>query len=175
MIIFIRDAWRHGLIEASRRYRYRLLPQLIILICAPFIWWLLDRTPPLDLYAGEVVPNIVRPGQLVEVKWRARFAGRDCPGNSQREIVLVELEDGTPANKLYAENLRARGGIFQPSPNDPFDGTVNTPLLLIPLDMPAGEATYQVTQHYYCNWLQRLLQIPITKPSPKIPFRVVAR
>jgi hypothetical protein len=175
MIIFVRDAWLLGLAEASRRYRYRLIPELIVLACIPFIWWTLDRTPPLELYDGQIIPDEVHPGQSVRVRWHARFAGRDCPGNSQRELVLVTTADGVPANKLYPERRRARGGIFKAEPNNPFVGTVQTPPLLIPPDMPPGDATYQVTQYYYCNWWQRFLQWPIHKESPLIPFTVVAQ
>ena len=146
--------------------RYYFIPQIVaVLVVGPLAWMAADRTPPLALYDGVITPNIVRPGQSgVILTWRARFSGRDCPGLSQREYVDSN-------RSLWPQLAHARAGIFVPSPGTPLDGTVTVPPLMIP-DMARGPATYQVTQFYYCNWLQRVLHWPIVQPSPRVRFEV---
>jgi hypothetical protein len=126
----------------------------------------LDRTPPLDLYAGAITPAVVSRGQEgVEIIWRARYAGRDCPGYTQREIVDKN-------RNIWPFLVRSRRGIFKPDKDDPLNGTVETPPLSIPEAMSAGPASYKVTQFYFCNPLQWWLNWPIIKSSPYINFEV---
>lgn len=143
---------------------------LSFLICAVLAWWTFDRTPPLILYDGEIIPQQVRQGQTgVRVVWHARFSGRDCPGFTQRELTDSK-------HNLWPKRKRARGGIFHPSMSDPFVGIVTTPPLSIPSQMAIGkDANYRVTQFYYCNPLQRFLHWPIVQQSVKIPFVVLPK
>lgn len=153
-------SWMHA--------RYYFLPQLVaVLIVSPLAWMaLLDRVPPLALYDGAIIPSQVVPGQAdVEVVWRARFSGRDCPGDTQREIIDSE-------GNLWPKLRRARGGVFHPSKENMFEGTVTTPPLDIPKQVAPGRARYQVTQFYYCNWLQRLWDWPTVHKSVPIWFEV---
>jgi hypothetical protein len=145
---------------------YYFIPQIIaVMIVAPLSWMAFDRTPPLALYDGVITPNVVRKNQAgVKLVWRARFSGRDCPGLSQREFV-------DSIRGLWPQLAHSRAGIFVPDPGSQTVGTVTTPPLMIP-DMAPGPATYQVTQFYYCNWLQRFLHWPIVQPSPYVRFEV---
>lgn len=146
--------------------RYFFLPQIIaVFIFGPIAWMAFDRTPPLRLYDGQIIPSTVAPGQTdVEVKWKADFSGRDCPGYSQRE--LVDSKRG-----LWAQLRRSRAGVFIPDKDKPEKGTVTTPPLSIPAMAP-GKASYKVTQFYFCNPLQMVLHWPIIQPSPYIYFEV---
>lgn len=146
--------------------RYFFLPQIVALfILGPLAWLAFDRTPPLLLYDGAIEPNIVHRGQEgITVTWRATFSGRDCPGQSQRELVDSH-------RSIWPQLARARKGIFKPDAPDSMIGTVVTPPLSIP-EMVPGPATYKVTQFYYCNWLQRILHWPIVQSSPYIRFEV---
>lgn len=133
-----------------------------------FSWMAFDRKPPLVLYDGKIIPSIVYPGQKnVEVVWRARFSGRDCPGYTQRELI-------DSGHNLWPKRKRARGGVFHPDRNGSLVGTVTTPPLSIPMRIAPGRAYYRVTQFYYCNALQRWFRWPIVQPSVKIPFTVAA-
>lgn len=159
-------SWREWLYS-----NYYFLPPLIaLLVVAPVAWMLfIDRAPPLVLYDGHLVPDKVYPGQVnVQVLWRARFAGRDCGGYSQRELVDAQAN-------LWPKLTQPRAGIFHPSPGNPMDGTVTTPPLEIPPQMTLGPARYRVTQFYYCNWLQRWLDMPIVQTSVAIELEVVER
>jgi hypothetical protein len=145
---------------------YLFLPQIVAIFFGYLTWLAMDRTPPLILFDGKVTPAIVRKGQEgVKVVWDADFAGRDCPGYSQRELV-------DSGHHLWPELRRARAGIFKADPDHPLTGKVVTPPLIIPNLLP-GPARYRVTQFYYCNWLQRLLEWPIIQTSPFIKFEVV--
>lgn len=161
--------------EAGKRYRmaflvrhYLFIPQIVACVVAYVVWTALDRTPPLTLFDGEVVPNIVHIDERdVQVFWKAHYSGRDCPGLSQRELV-------DSGRHLWPELKRMRAGVFMASQENPRLGTVITPPLTIPNMLP-GRAHYRVTQFYYCNWLQRLLNWPIIQTSPLVPFEVAPR
>jgi len=144
---------------------YLFLPQIVAAVFGYMVWVALDRTPPLVLFDGKITPGIVNPGEHdVKVLWRARYSGRDCPGLTQRELI-------DSGRHLWPELKRVRGGIFEPDADNPLLGTVSTPPLYIPNMLP-GKAEYRVTQFYYCNWLQRLLNWPIVEVSPFITFEV---
>lgn len=148
------------------RQHYFYVPQMVaLLIAAPLAWMAFDRTPPLVLHDGVMTPSVVRAGQQnVKLVWRATYSGRDCPGLSQREFV--------DANRgLWPQLAHQRAGIFMPDSNNPLEGTVEVPPLAIPEMMP-GTGSYQVTQVYFCNWLQRVLRWPIVKTSPYVNFVV---
>lgn len=149
---------------------YYFIPQTVaLIIVAPLAWMALERTPPLRLHHGELFPSVVYPGQSdIEVVWQAHFSGRDCPGDTQRELI------DSQAN-LWPKLRRARGGVFHPRQGTPREGTVTTPPLDIPSQMEPGPAEYRVTQFYYCNWLQRVLHWPIIETSEAIPFMVIPR
>lgn len=160
----------HGLLDRAMRSRwarhYFFIPEIFAVIVAlPTALMVFDRAPPLVLYDGQINPPIVRPGQMVDVRWRAHFAGRDCPGLTQREIVDAK-------NNLWPKMIRGRRGVFTPSASDPLDGWVETPPLEIPDQIAPGIAHYKVTQFYYCNPLQRWLDWPIVQASPSIAFEV---
>ena len=146
--------------------RYFFLPQIIAVFFGYIVWLATDRTPPLTLFDGQIIPNIVRPGEQVSILWQAYYSGRDCPGDTQREQIDSKRH-------LYTENKRARAGVFKAAPGTPFLGTVETPPLNIP-DPPwsPGRAKYRVTQFYYCNWFQRLTEWPIVQVSPFIFYEV---
>lgn len=158
-----------GRLMGTLHAQFYFAPQIIaVVVIAPLFWMaFLDRTPPLVLYDGHFSPNQVYPGQEnIRITWRARFSGRDCPGYSQRELVDSE-------RNLWPKLRRARGGVFHPSADDPYDGTVTTPPLTVPKQMEVGLAEYRVTQFYYCNILQRVLHWPVVQKSVPIQFKVV--
>ncbi|MDE2101781.1 MAG: hypothetical protein KGL39_31330 [Patescibacteria group bacterium] len=145
---------------------YFFIPQIFaFLIAAPVAWMAFDREPPLTLYNGRIVPPAVIAGQTVEVMWRAKFSGRDCPGLTQRELVDSK-------SNIWPKVLRGRRGVFVPDSPGSSTGTVKTPPLEVPRQMAAGRARYKVTQFYYCNVLQRWLAWPIVQASPEITFEV---
>ncbi|HMF51782.1 MAG TPA: hypothetical protein VK603_24205 [Candidatus Saccharimonadales bacterium] len=150
------------------KFRYFGIPQIIaICFVGPVAWMALDRRPPLILYDGQLSPSKVQAGQTdVKVVWRAKFAGRDCGGLTQRELIDSK-------RYLWPALARSRAGIFQPDPNNKNEGTVVTPPLSIPDSMSPGRATYRVSQFYYCNALQRIMQWPIVAVSPPIEFEVL--
>jgi len=153
--------------KAYQASHFYYIPQIIaILIVAPILWAVFDRTPPLKLYDGSISPQQVARGQNVSVIWHARFSGRDCPGLSQRELVDAD-------GNLWPKLARGRKGIFRPNPLDKKQGIVTTPPLSIPDQMSYGVAQYRVTQFYYCNWLQKIMRWPIVEVSPPIQFEVV--
>jgi len=146
------------------------LPQILALVVVlPVLWMVFfDRTPPLVLHDGRIEPSRVYPGQMgVRIVWQAHFSGRDCPGDTQRELVDAR-------RNLWPKLRRARGGVFHPYTSDPLEGTVTTPPLFIPTQMEPGHAQYRVTQFYYCNFMQRWLRWPIVQKSVPIPFEVIA-
>ena len=149
--------------------RFFFLPELIaVFIVAPVAFMTLDRTPPLKLHSGRMLPDVVYQGQRgVEVQWRAHYAGRDCPGISQREIIDSK-------NNLWPKMARSRRGIFKADADNPLEGDVITPQLSIPPQIEPGKAQYRVTQFYFCNALQRWLDWPIIEVSPSINFEVMA-
>jgi hypothetical protein len=149
-------------------FRYYGLPQFIaICLVGPLAWMAFDRRPPLLLYDGQIVPSKVQPGQTdVTVTWRAKYAGRDCGGLTQRELIDSK-------RYLWPALARSRAGIFQADPNNKGEGKVVTPPLAIPDQMSLGRATYRVSQFYYCNPLQRVMQWPIIAVSPPIEFEVL--
>lgn len=152
----------------SLRSHYFFIPQAIaILIVGPIAWMAFDRTPPLILHDGVITPRVVRKNQEgVTLVWRAHFSGRDCPGLSQREFVSERTRD------IWPQLAVQRAGVFMPDIGNNFEGTVAVPPLSIP-DMPVGRARYQVTQYYFCNWLQETLHWPIVQKSPYVIFEVV--
>ncbi|HEY6032053.1 MAG TPA: hypothetical protein VIU44_15890 [Gaiellaceae bacterium] len=154
-------------IIASRWARhYFFIPEAFaVLVAAPLAWMAFDRDPPLRLHDGVVSPAVVAAGETVEVKWRANFSGRDCPGLTQREIVDSK-------NNIWPKVLRGRRGVFVPDSPGLSRGTVTTPPLEIPEQISPGRARYKVAQFYYCNFLQRWLAWPIVEVSPEITFEV---
>jgi hypothetical protein len=146
---------------------YYYIPQIVaIAIVGPLTWMAFDRTPPLILHDGVITPNPVHTGQKdVSVTWRATYAGRDCPGLTQRELV-------DSRRSLWPQLIRERKGVLKTDVDDRFRGTVTTPPLAIP-DMAPGKACYRVTQFYYCNILQRIFDWPIVQVSPCIDFEVI--
>ena len=146
---------------------YYFIPQIVaVLIVGPLVWMAMDRTPPLILSNGIIAPHEVHRQQTVSVIWHAKFSGQHCPGVTQRE--LIERK----SHNIWPKEARQRKGIFIPEKNNPYLGTVVTPPLTIP-DMSAGKACYRVTQFYFCNWLQRVMNWPIVQVSPCIDFEVV--
>lgn len=145
---------------------YYFIPQLVaIFIVLPIAWMAMDRTPPLRLYDGAIIPSRVKPLEHnITVMWRADFSGRDCGGTTQRELIDSQ-------KNLWPKQARARRGVFIPAYEGALTGTVMTPPLSIP-NMAPGRATYRVTQFYYCNWIQRLFDWPIISESPPIYFEV---
>lgn len=149
-----------------RRENYYFIPPIVALIIGYFVWLAIDRTPPLILSDGIIAPHEVHRQQTVTVVWHAKFSGQDCPGATQRE--LIERK----SHNIWPKEVRQRKGVFIPDAADPYHGTVVTPPLSIP-DMSPGKACYRVTQFYFCNWLQRVMNWPIVQVSPCIDFEVV--
>lgn len=104
-------------------------------------------------------------GGIAMVTWQARFSGHECEGNTQRELIGAQKD-------LWPQLGRARAGLYHANPTDPYNGTLTTPLLTIPDLIAPGQDVYHVTNFYYCNPLQRLLQWPIVSLSPDIKFTV---
>ena len=166
--------------------------QFLLVIAAPYLMMLyLDRDPPLILYDGQITPYIRYNEETKErevwrkVMWRAHRRKApwlntllyakddperwDCGGLTLRQIVHKRT------HQLLPIATRERKGVFHPDPDDKYDGTVTTPDFLIGYLLPQGDATYQVTQFYYCNWLQILLDKPIVQPSPVLVFSITDR
>jgi hypothetical protein len=125
-------------------------------------WKNVDTGKEITLKEGEKPPAA---SAAVIWKW-AEFSGRDCPGNTSRELVDSH-------RNLFPFLTRARAGVFHPDANDSAHGYVTTPPLVIADAMAPGPAVYYVTVFYYCNWLQRLLDWPIVAKYPPIQFEVV--
>ncbi len=157
-----------------------LIVMAAMLLAMPYMLWLaIDRTPPLTLYDGKITEKVIwnEEAQRHEiwrtVTWRAHRRKAhwpanewDCQGLSHREVVHKQT------NKLLPFLAYNRKGVFHPDSDNPYEGTVTTPPLVIGTDFGEGEARYRVTQYYRCNWLQSLLGWEIINPSPYIDFRV---
>jgi hypothetical protein len=155
-----------------------IVVEIVAILCAPyFIWLATDRESPLRLYDG-VITNYVKydaEKRVWEVwrhvTWRAHrrraplFSDWDCPGLTSRQITDRH-------HHVQIIGTRERKGVYKPDVDNPYEGTVTTPPLFVGPSLDPGEAEYQITQFYDCNWLQRYLKWPIIEHSPVIKFEL---
>lgn len=167
----VHRAWKAMMPQNWLKWREWGVEHAIGIVIAVFVIYIMfllsDRTPPFTLYGGKIEPSVLHVGDSAEITWRARYRGSDCDGTTQRETVS-DVDQG-----LTPELTRERRGVFHPDPDNPDVGTITTPMYVVPIVQP-GSARYRVTQFYYCNWLQKLLQRwPIIQESPWITYEVL--
>jgi len=157
---------------------------LTVAIVVPFVWMLMDRDPPYERFAGEIIAadpsecgitpinpaggaprsvfTPIRAGGCVEVKWDIKVA-RDCPAAPSGDNVARHLRDSLGITKPI-------GSLHRNEPEPP--STEVRQFLTLPLPMPAGPATYTSIACFACNPLQHLFW-PICVDKPDINFEVI--
>lgn len=116
-----------------------------------------DRSPPIVVRQGEIVPDPVSPGQLAEIRWKAILVRKSCTRTVRRYIVGSDNEI-----RILDEN----------------DGAVATgpdsisKKFLVPFNTPLGRARYRATATFVCNPVHEIW--PILVSTPEVPFDVVA-
>lgn len=118
---------------------------------------------PVHVSQGQITPDIVHPGEKVQVRWRQDWHDL-CPITVQREFVGADSFKKTSATLLYEPP--AEKGWF------PYTGEIVVP------ELPAGEAYYHSVITPHC-WVDRLIwqrsyrtpdiAVTIVKPVPPGP------
>lgn len=133
-----------------------LLAVILVLFCSVFVYWLIDRRPPLIAASGEFIGwdnNVPRRGHVV---WRG-IQRRACEGTIYRYIVDGEIVTLPPRPWEY------RGPIDNPK-DDPttWGASFDVP------DHINHDAAYRNRIEYICNPLHKLW--PIVVAPPDVPF-----
>ena len=126
-----------------------------VLIVIPITWMLVDRTPPYeyDQANSYILPDIIRPGSQVTVRWAFSRINRLCPGTTERTIVDVRtgaLVSYDPAP--HALTIRPGDKFLERS-------------FYIPLSMEPGRKAYRARATFVCNPLQHLWPIVVQRPD----------
>src|SRR5258706_10695368 len=126
---------------------------LTVAIVVPLVWMLMDRDPPYERFAGEIVAadpadcgiapinpagvsrsisTPIQAGGCVEVKWDVKVA-RNCPAVSRGDNVVRHLRDSSGVTKTI-------GSLHRNEPEPP--STEIRQFLALPLPLPIGPAIY---------------------------------
>jgi hypothetical protein len=158
---FTKKASESNVVEFAWGWRHLIGALITLLIAAPLAYFAADRTPPWKRLSGEIEP--VHAGDQLTVHWHTTEMVRACPGTVQVEIISGRLIWPTLAGQVTADEKIVGRSDYTPPPW-PVDQRV-----------PPGTATYRVTTHWYCNWLQSWLDWPIEQIGPDVPFTVLPR
>lgn len=117
-----------------------------------------DRAPPVSFEHGEIIPNEVRAGQRVVVRWTTHW-NRQCEGELSREV-------SGPDNVVKAYRMRVlRVPVYLGRQ------TADT-TFIVPIGMPPGPATYDgIIRFTDCGLTSRWH--PIVVQVPQLSFTVL--
>ena len=100
----------------------------------------------------------IRPGSTVAIRWVAEGVRPQCSGYIRRRMVSA-------TQVVYEfENVTS---VLQYSNSKAFER-----VLTLPISFAPGKATYEARGHYYCNWVQRVLDWPVVISRTPITFMV---
>lgn len=135
-----------------------------LFIVAPVVYMRLDSASPVTVYDAAVTPELVAPGQLVTITWKA-LEHRACDGEVHRRFTDAGgvIFDLATAPTIYRQAALDEQHIFARE-------------VFIPRGMAAGPAVYGGYRRYWCNPLQQLLRglfgFEIVLPVRPIRFTV---
>lgn len=146
-------------VPRSRVWICNIAAACIIATIGAVFWMAIDRDPPYEYLAGEILPPEPPIGTQVSVVWHVKVR-RFCPGWVQRDVTdqrgYLWRNIGSPVKDI--------SGV---KPGDEVH-LVNT--FELPKQLGAGPATYQANVRYHCNPLQRWW--PIYVSTPKLWFEI---
>ena len=139
---------------------------LALILVPPGAWWGLDRSPAIQVDAFRLLtPEVARGGSL-EVAYHTTFLRR-CSGDGNRFFV------DAAGVSIPAERYSFRDGIGRNGQPVPLDNPQwMTIKATIPAQATPGMGIYQNISDFFCNPLQRYLQLGIKFTYPLIRFQV---
>ncbi len=123
-----------------------------VLIAAPVLWMLIDRTPPVERIRGTIVPENPTPGSNITIK-RVLKVTRHCKAGKNN--LLTEIISATGEITLFeatygADYTEAVGeGVFSRT-------------MRLPLSIDPGPATYRSRACFACNPIQAIWPVCVS-------------
>lgn len=135
-----------------------------VMVLAPILWMVLDRTPPYTYTKVEVSPQTVQQGGEIYITFTTKVNRSTCGAG----LVYREFKE-EESGKLHVIDpvMRAAPPVVV---GDTFTRTARLPGNLDP-----GPVTYRGTACYQCNPLHSWLRWPVCSPTPSVTFNVVKR
>lgn len=141
--------------------RHTLAAATAVLILAPTVWMLIDRTPPYEIKGVDITPSTVPLGGSMELTFHIRRLPRTSCGPG---LVYREFIDSTGKIHVFDPVLRA-------TPPE-----INQPQFSRRAQLPEGIATgltqYRGMACYNCNPLHSWLRWPVCTTAPPTTFTI---
>lgn len=121
-----------------------------------------NRSDPIHIIDQSVTGvqgNPIRPGSTVAIRWVATGLNPQCTGYIRRRMisstqVVYEFENVPSVLQTLSQRREFER------------------VLTLPISFAPGKAIYEARGHYYCNWVQRVLDWPVVISRTPITFMV---
>jgi len=130
---------------------------LVAVVFGPTIWWMADRTPPIELVAYSVFPPQVKPGETV---FRVISLNRKRQCEVEPQTILI---DGGRVRWVFEDKTISIPGPIGP---DQYKRPVVIPLQALP-----GQAELRTVTEFVCNPIHKIW--PIKTENPVLKFEIL--
>jgi hypothetical protein len=134
----------------------RIVASSVIGFVATVFYMAIDRDPPYEYLAGNILPDTPHVGEQIAIHWHIK-AHRFCPGRVARNIT-------DQSGYIW----RNKGGPVREN-REQLAHIVNT--IDLPKNLGAGPATYFADVCYRCNPLHRIWPLCVRTPELKFEIR----
>jgi hypothetical protein len=130
---------------------------LVAVVFGPAIWWMADRSPPIELVEYSVFPPKVKPGETV---YRVIKLNRLRRCEVEPQTILI---DGGRVRWVFEDRTISIPGPLGP---DEYKRPVVVPLQALP-----GPSELRTTTEFVCNPIHRIW--PIKTENPVLKFEIM--